>query len=244
MIEWIVRLMPAGGHGYPHHEWTDRELQQIMDDFLSSAYGARHGSSDHRELIDSLLWFTSAYGPGDPLHWSPTSVEILLTDWIPRKIVADARYLTQAPAVLRSLISYSHAQRGIRHGLTEETLAAVDRWEPEYQQAIRTSRPQGPAALLAALGAPGADSWLDDHVLSSPWVHGTRSPEWLAGLVGGEEALKALDDRPLPDEPFNWTGIADDIRDRVSEILILTDRACDEILDAEYRTVLRRLLLG
>jgi hypothetical protein len=60
--------------------------------------------------------------------------------------------------------------------------------------------------------------------------------------VGGPEALAQLDDVPLPDEPFDWTGIADDIRDRVSEVLMLADACCDELLDVEYRTAARRVL--
>jgi len=47
---------------------------------------------------------------------------------------------------------------------------------------------------------------------------------------------------PLPDEPLDWTGIPDDIRDRVTEVLALCDRCCDELLDAEYRTATRRVL--
>ena len=39
-------------------------------------------------MLSSLLWFGSGYGPGDPLRWSPTAVEILMLDWIPRKILA------------------------------------------------------------------------------------------------------------------------------------------------------------
>jgi hypothetical protein len=34
--------------------------------------------------------------------------------------------------------------RGIRSSLAHETLAAVDRYEPDYQRAIRSLRPHGP----------------------------------------------------------------------------------------------------
>ena len=42
--------------------------------------------------------------------------------------------------MLRAFIRFSHAERGIRGELTEETLAAVDEYEPEYKAAIRTLR--------------------------------------------------------------------------------------------------------
>jgi hypothetical protein len=47
---------------------------------------------------------------------------------------------------------------------------------------------------------------------------------------------------PLPDEPFAWAAIPDDIHDRVHEVLTLTEACCTDLLDEEYRTVTRRLL--
>ena len=64
----------------------------------------------------------------------------------------------------------------------------------------------------------------------------------LAAEVGGDDVLEALDDSPLPDEPFDWTGIAEDIAPRVREVLAMVDRCCDDLLDVEYRTACRRLL--
>ena len=90
--------------------------------------------------------------------------EILLVDWIPRKIVADVEHLTRAPDLLRAFIRFCHHERGIRPGLTEDTVAAVDEFEPEYQQLIRSDRLQGPEALLAAMGVydpEGADPEAD-----------------------------------------------------------------------------------
>ncbi len=69
-----------------------------------------------------------------------------------------------APELLRALIRYAHRERGIRPGLTADTLAAVDEWEPDYQRVIRSPRPQGPAALLAAMVA-----------LDPPTARGTRT---------------------------------------------------------------------
>jgi Domain of unknown function (DUF6398) len=64
----------------------------------------------------------------------------------------------------------------------------------------------------------------------------------LAYEVGGQDVLDHLDDRPLPDEPFDWTGIEEDVASCVQEVLAHIDRCCDGVLDAEYRTACRRLL--
>jgi hypothetical protein len=152
LVEWLTAMLPEGGSGYQRPEWDDAALAELTERFLAAPSGAGFDDADHRGLLESLLWFGTGYGPGDPLRWSPTAVEILLVDWIPRKIVAEADYLAKAPDVLRAFIRFCHRERGIRDELTTQTLAAVDEYEPGYQKLIRSPRPQGPAALLAAMG--------------------------------------------------------------------------------------------
>ncbi len=152
LVEWLTAMLPEGGSGYQRPEWDDAALAELTERFLASPHGVGFGDADHRGLLESLLWFGTDYGPGDPLRWSPTAVEILLVDWIPRKIVADVGYLAKAPDLLRAFIRFCHRERGIRAELTTQTLDAVDEYEPDYQKVIRSPRPQGPAALLAAIG--------------------------------------------------------------------------------------------
>ena len=64
----------------------------------------------------------------------------------------------------------------------------------------------------------------------------------LREAAGSDDALRTLDDRPLPDEDFDWAGVPDDVHDKVAEVLQLTDACCDELLDVEHRTACRRLL--
>ncbi len=72
--------------------------------------------------------------------------------------------------------------------------------------------------------------------------YGSNLLDELRALAGGEAALAALDDAPLPDEPFDRTGIEADIVDDVYRVLELCDLACDQLFDAEIRTATRRLL--
>ena len=257
LVRWVAGLLPQGGTGYLRPEWTDDDLQDLARRFLASPFGDGLAGNTHTELLDHLLWFATGYGPGDPLRWSPVAVEIVLCDWIPRKIVADVADLTDAPRVLRAFIAFCHAERGIGSGLTDQTLAAVDHHEPEYQQLIRSRRPQGPMAILAALGAFDPDGpWGDDgdgedmdndwddedDDWDESWSYKASTLEWLGKAVGGPGALAVLDTDPLPDEPFDWDGIAPDIHDRVAEVLALCDNACEALLDVEHRTACRRVL--
>jgi hypothetical protein len=239
LVQWATRLLPEGGTGYQRPTWDSGDRDLLSQRFLDSPFGAALDDDQH-DLLDSLLWFGIDYGPGDPLRWSPVAVEILLVDWIPRKIVAEAGFLAKAPDLLRAFIRYCHAERGIRPELTADTLAAVDKCEPDYQRVIRTARPQGPAALLAAMGVLDPDPAVDPD-LGMPGYPEIML-DTLRRAVGGDQALDTLDDRPLPDEPFSWDGIPPDVHDRVGEVVALVDRCCDELLDQEYRTACRRFL--
>jgi len=236
LVEWAARLLPAGGAGYERPEWDDASRDHVAHRFLSSPFAVGL-DEDQRDLLGSLIWFGTDYGPGDPLRWSPVAVEILLLDWIPRKIVAEAAFLAKAPDLLRAFIRFSHAERGIRAALTAETLATVDSFEPDYQQIIRSPRPQGPAALLDAMGL------FDDEMPADPEQRvASLMLSTLRRTVGSDEALRSLDGDPLPDEPFDRTGIPDDVHDRVSEVLALLDEGCVALFDREFRTACRRFL--
>lgn len=239
LVEWAIGKLPAGGTGYQRPCWDPERLDALTERFFGSPHGTGFDDADHRGLLASLLWFGTDYGPGDPLRWSPVAVEILLADWIPRKIVADAAYLAKAPELLRAFIRFAHHERGIRLALTDDTLAAVDHYEPEYQETITLPRLQGPAALLAAMGALHPDGQEPEIELPG---FGEFMLDSLRRAVGGEDVLAGLDEKPLPDEPFDWEPLPADIHERVREVLVLLDGCCKERLDVEYRTACRRVL--
>lgn len=244
LIERLLRALPEGGTGRQRPEWSEADRNVLITRFLASPHGRAHDHTDGRDLLDALLWFACDYGPGDPLSWSPVQVEILLTDWLPRKVVAPTDFLGRAPDVLRDLIRFCHQELGLRTQLTEETLTAVDEWEPEFRAAIKDpSTPRGPGALLATLLGADEGAWVDEE--STPWLDLPREQlllELLHDTIGDEEQLSSLDDSPLPDEPIDWDAIPADLHDRVGEVAALTDRCCDELLDVEHRTAARRLL--
>lgn len=241
LVEWMARRLPEGGQGYEPPEWDDAALDKLSQRFLESPYAETLAADGAQvELLDSLLWFASGYGPGDPLRWSPVAVEILLLDWVPRKIASPARVLAKMPDLLRAFIRFSHFEKGIRTSLTAETLEAVDRWEPEYQQAIRSDRPQGPMALLAAMGALDPDGGWDMAGEDLSYTQIMR--ESLERAVGGRDALDHLGTEPLPAEELDWAGIPDDVHPRLREVLDLCDRCCQDLLDQEFQTACRRLL--
>lgn len=250
LLEWVVGTLPPGGSEYDAHEWHQPEIDRVSEWFLTSEFGRGFDDTDHRGLLDHLVWLAAEYAPGDPLRWSGVHVEMVLVDRAPRKIDAPVEVLARLPDLLRAFIRFSHDERSIRAELTADTLAAVDEYEPEYQRVIRTDRPQGAAAiaqmLLTHAGGPLLDFGNDEpHEWDDEWFEFDPAEafrEILVAATGSARAAKELEVTPLPDEPFEWAGIPDEIRPTVAQVLELCDQGCDALLDVEYRTAARRFL--
>lgn len=235
LVEWMVRMLPTGGTAPEPREWTPAETDAVVEGFFGSPFGAGLDREDERSLLESVVWFSTGYASGDPWRWSPVTVEMLLADWFPRKVIADPAYLAKLPDVLRAYVRYCHARNGIRRELTEETLAAVDLHEPEYRRLIHGERQTAMAGLAEAI----LESERLKH-LSDEEIH----LEYMADEVGGVATLMALDVEPLPEEEFDWTGIPAEIHPTVQAILDECDACADALLDAEHRTAMRRFLAG
>ena len=81
--------------------------------------------------------------------------------------------------------------------------------------------PQGPEALLAAMGLLGEP----DDVFP---IEKFRL-DHLADEVGGYDVLDSLDDAPLPDEEFAWGSVPEDARDQVQKVLDGCDRCAGDV---------------
>lgn len=237
VVTWLCAALPAGGRGYERKEWSDKQRSKLLARFFASPHGRSIDDRLHRDLLDSILWYGTDYSTGDPMRWAVPKIEVLLLDWIPRKIIDDSRNLAKAPETLRAFIRFAHAEAQIPDSLTADALAAIDAFEPEYLEIISNPRPQGPLALMAAMGVPvSEDEWT-----GGSWEQLVRDD--LAAAVGSEEALAALDDRPLPDEEFDWSGVPQDAAAPVEQILAVLDPvAAEPPLGPEYRTACRRFL--
>lgn len=240
LVEWICRHLPEGGVSTAPAELTEKQIGEIIDRFVASEHTEGMDRVDARDIVQTFLWFTSGYRGGDPLRWSPASVEILLEDWLPRKVVADAAYLSRVPTVLRAFVRFCDAERGLRPELTAQTIEVIDELAPAYEKRPRSSPRSNVAGPKAKKGQAG-QLQLDLSVVSrESWQDLARAG--LEAAVGGAEPLAELDDEPLPDEPFTGQGIPADLTTSVGAALGLIDRFCERVLDIEYRTACRRLL--
>jgi hypothetical protein len=105
----------------------------------------------------------------DALHWSPIVVELVLTDWFPRKFTLDDADIERLPVALRAWLRFTGTERGLSSSATAEMLAAVDESEPLYREAMHDPAQAGPAKSIATLMvAEGVD--LTDAEAVQDWV--------------------------------------------------------------------------
>ena len=136
LVEWMLSLLPEGGADSELRDLSDDELGAIADGFLASPSGSSWTDENLRPLLDEVLGAGSANGIGDPLVWSRGNVRLLLdAGW--RALDTSTPHLVRVPELLRDLIRYGHAERGLRHQLTTDALAEVDAHADAFSAAVR-----------------------------------------------------------------------------------------------------------
>lgn len=132
LVEWLVDRMPDGGSGYTPPDWEPAALLELTRAFLASPSGRPYEGSHWWVQLENLM----ETGTGDPLRWSAARVHDALdgTSSFSDDSILEVELST--PDLLRAFIPFAHARSGIREGLTEEALAAVDRQAPLFRRGV------------------------------------------------------------------------------------------------------------
>ncbi len=126
-------------------EFSGEERDRLRDQFLSSPEGREFARDGQEAWAASLaIDFCAGYTGGDPLRWSPAVVELFMTDWVPRKVLATPELLDRLPAALDAWVRFAARWRGIPQWALDETRESIVSWVQEM----------GNAALDPALGGP------------------------------------------------------------------------------------------
>ncbi len=105
-----------------------------------------------------LADYSYGYLGRGPLTWSPDSVGLFLTDWLPRKAFLDDADRRVLPAMLRQWVHFVLTRRGVSDEWIGPVLAAVDEHLPEFEAALDDDAEWGPAKEIAVeLEARGVD---------------------------------------------------------------------------------------
>lgn len=149
-------------------EVSAEEREALRTDFLDSPEGATFAADGDEAFVASLaIDFCADYLDGRPLRWSPVVVEVFMTDWIPRKVMADRPTFDVVPAALAAWVRYAGRRRQIPGWAIAETRDAIDTWADEMFELLDGGEAAGPAkAFLAAAKAAGVDV-TDDRALAT-----------------------------------------------------------------------------
>ena len=140
LVQWLIGHLPEGGAAFRPPFWKWEDTAAVLGQFLESTAGRRFRGSDYRELLTRLL----ESGTADPLRWSALRIRRALSDSSYCDHDLQLEVLINAPELLRAYVPFAHAQSGIRDGLTEEALTAIDESAPGYhEEVIKWARHQG-----------------------------------------------------------------------------------------------------
>lgn len=250
LVEWIVGHLPTGGNGWDFGAWSDAQRHRLVSDFVGSPFGRRclPTADVVRMLAENFVRHGCDYGSGDPLRWSPIVVEIVLTDWFPRKVfgLTDTE-VDAVPEVLEQFIAFAHDRTGVDPDTTRMTLSTIVLWEDDFVAAMArqphlefgTGRRAGEMAgesddsplLRAILGDQASENYMDGVT--------DELEQRVIALVGGRAAYDALDDEPLGDIEFDWSRVPAEMTDLTLNTLELVDAWSAEHFDGEVRSIAR-----
>jgi hypothetical protein len=156
LVEQRFSLLPSGGPGANYQELGEAERRILVRAFITSPH-ARHLGEDAADIAETICDFAN-YLDGNPLRWSPTVVAIFLADWVPRKVIADDRWLRAVPDVVRAWVRFAGERRELPDELIDETIGAVDEHVQEFFEQVGDPDAAGPAKrLLSAMVDAGVD---------------------------------------------------------------------------------------
>lgn len=221
--------------------------------------------------IGAVVEFGWRSGHGDPFRWDADTIDELFVDWLPATVLPDDHTARRLPIVVEAYVAWAAGRKGQSPRQKSALVRAVREVAPEYLDVATSQTAQELRRVLAdyedltemwdslglrIIGEEGDGAEVHTSVRTSAHTSGysphgrlptaeeatKRVVAHAAQQVGGPAALEALDDTPLPDEPFDAAALPEDIRERVDEVRLLVDDFADRSFGVEFRTACRRYL--
>ena len=153
-------------------ELSAEERDRLRDEFLASSEGREFAADGDEAWVASLaIDFCVGYTGGDPLRWSPVVVELFMTDWVPRKVLATPELLARLPGALDAWVRFAARRRGTPEWAANETRGSIGKWAQEMIEAALDPAVGGPSKqFLLAAKAAGVD--LEDEQALGAFIKG------------------------------------------------------------------------
>ena len=214
LLDARLDTLPPMGEGPTVVTLSPSQRRQVIDQFLDSDHGRRwRGDGRAQTVLEQLVRFRCDDGDHRPLRWSPVLVEMLLLDWWPREGPDDPAVRELLPDVLVDWVAFAAHATGLQARHVDDIVDSIETWagaDPEELEIVL-----GP---LDDENPYDIDAWFD-----------------LDGIDVVFDGPAELAPTELVPESMDWTGIPTALRERVEAVVVVCDRACEAVLDAEYQ---------
>lgn len=255
ILEWLLRTMPEPTdmpRRAPELALAARAMSERMDlihAFVDSpaaeAIGLELTDQGEDDFALTLVAGADALlGVDEFTDWNPDRIERLLLQGFPVTALVDDGIARRLPEVLEAFAVWCLRQDNAPDKAVTAVRRAVQQAGPEYVSIATSREAQNLRYAINSYARRVGTSQVAMPILAAD--RDIDWEEWLLEFrgreVGGVEVLMELDVAPLPDEPFDWSVVPDDIEDVVREIVTLVDDFADRSFGVEYRTACRRFL--
>lgn len=111
---------------------SGRQRDELVAEFLAASTDLPEDAADIARLwIDHAVDRTV----GGPLRVSAVLVELFLSYWLPRKVLADSTYFAAVPVVVKAWLQFAGERTALDLDAIEEAVDAVDVWTPALEAA-------------------------------------------------------------------------------------------------------------
>ena len=162
-----LRLLPADPPSEEPPALDGEAQEALVQEFLASPFAP--GLAETLAIVDHCFIARCVYGAGDPLHWSPSVVDVFMLDYLPSGAALTEAETRAVPEVLSAWVRFALTKRGLEERWIVETQEAVQECAPEFQSAMEACENLDAAkAATDAMRAAGVD--LSDQKAVDAWI--------------------------------------------------------------------------
>lgn len=136
LLEWTLRLCPAGGRGWEKHAWSVVEIGELVERFAAAPEGAILADPADREVLVDALSVLGAETYGDPRLLSAVTLEMGLGHLWATAVHHEPDRLLALPEALAPFVRWTHHQVGISADDTDEALAVIAHRRAEFSRDV------------------------------------------------------------------------------------------------------------
>ena len=164
LLESVMRSLPEPSRIVAAEPPSDEELEAAVESIIAGSAEVFDDELTPERLRDTarlVTRFMSREMGNSPAAWSPARLELLLCDFVPRKVPVPPEALASLPAELAALVPAAQRLAGWEDRHVEFTLEMIERVTPEFLELVASDEVREPQKRFV-LRAIEEDVDLDD----------------------------------------------------------------------------------